>query len=139
MLRRGEFVHADCVWFDRRFVAYRVDGDRIVLDEGIALDTEDLADACALFARQVGDASYGGGESCAHGSYGFFFKRSAAGLDWALFSHASDPFVDVEVGPTQVRFRSQSGDEWIVEGDAVGCTRIERAPPDWRTRAGGRR
>ena len=136
MLRDEEFVHADCVWLDRRFVAYRVVDDAVVLDEHVELDTSARVDACATFTRQIDGVTYGGGESAGHGSYGFFFKRGTAGLDWALFSYDADPFIDVEVGQTQVRFRSQSGDEWIVEGDAVGRTRIERAPSDWWTRTG---
>jgi hypothetical protein len=129
-LRSEQFIYADCVWFDGRFVAYDVVGEQVVLDERAPLDTDDLADAFSLFSKQAGGTTYGGGESSAHGSCGFFFKRGGHGLEWALFSRGSDPFVDVEVMPSEVRFRSQSGDVWIVERDEVGRTRIERKA--WR-------
>jgi hypothetical protein len=128
MLRNEQFVYANCVWFDGRFVAYDLDGDQVVLDERAPLDTNDLVDAFSQFNRHVDGATYAGGESTAHGSCGFFFKRGARGLEWALFSLESDPFVDVEVTPSQARFRSQSGDVWIVERDEVNHARIERRP-----------
>lgn len=128
MLRNAQFVHADCAWLDGRFVAWRLEGDRVVLDERIAVDTADLADADCRFDMPARGARYGGGDSTAHGSCGFFFKRGADGaIEWALFCLASDPFVGVEVTATQARFRSQSGDVWVVPGDAVARTRIERA------------
>lgn len=128
MLRREEFVGENCVWLGHRFIAYRIVDDVLVLDEALPLDTDHIADACALFCEQLDGDTYGGGESASHGSYGFFFKRSAKGLDWALFSRGSDPFVGVEVTPSEARFRSQSGDVWIVERDEVNRIRIERRP-----------
>ncbi|MGN6525259.1 MAG: hypothetical protein ACTHL8_02620 [Burkholderiaceae bacterium] len=126
MLRREEFVDEDCVWLGHRFIAYRIVDDVLVLDGALPLDADHIADACALFREQVGGDTYGGGESASHGSYGFFFKRSAKGLDWALFSRRSDPFVGVELTPSEARFRSQLGDVWIVERDEVNRVRIER-------------
>ena len=126
MLRAEAFVDANCVWLGDRFLAYRIVGDRLVPDDRVVLDTAHRADACALFAEEVDGVTYGGGESASHGAYGFFFKRTGRHLDWALFSHESDPFVGVEVGPEEVRFRAQSGDAWVVERDSVACVRIVR-------------
>ncbi len=126
MLKSGQFVYADCVWVGDRFVAYDIVDDQLVLNEEAVLDVNDLADACAYFIENVDGVTYGGGESTAHGSCGFFFKRGPQGLEWALFALESDPFVGVEASPSQARFLSQSGDVWIVENDAVDRTRIER-------------
>ena len=127
MPRVDEFVYANCVWLGDRFVACRIVGDRVVLDDRVAVDVDDRADACTLFVDEVDGVSYGGGESTAHGSCGFFFKKTGHRLDWALFSLESDPFVGVEIAPGQVRFISQSRDAWVVEQDDVGCARIVRA------------
>jgi hypothetical protein len=126
MLAREQFVCADCVWAAGRFVAFRVVGDAVVLDESIPLDRGDLTDVFTTFSHEADGAIYGGGEAAAHGSCGFFFKRTGARLDWALMSLASDPFVGVETAPGQVRFRSRCGDEWIVEHDDPAHTRIVR-------------
>lgn len=128
MLRNGHFVYANCAWLDGRFVAWHLEGARVVLDEHIAVDANDLADADCRFDVPAHGARYGGGDSTAHGSCGFFFKRGANGhIEWALFGLMSDPFVGVEVTATQARFQSQSGEVWIVPDDAVGRTHIERA------------
>jgi hypothetical protein len=126
MLAREQFVCADCVWIDGRLVAFRIVDDAVVLDASIPVDRDDLTHVFAKFFRQVDGATYGGGEASAHGSCGFFFKRTGQGLDWALMSLASDPFIGVQAAPGQLRFRSQSGDEWVVEHDDPARTRIVR-------------
>lgn len=126
MLARGEFVHANCLWTDGRFFAYRLVDDAVALLPDVVLDLQDLCDADCRFSQAAGSATYGGGDSTAHGSCGFFFKRGERGIAWALFSLESDPFVGVEVTASGARFRSQCGDTWVVVGDDITQARMER-------------
>jgi len=115
MLHSGRFVHADCMWVRERFVAYRLEQQVIVPEPDAVVDAEDLTDVFPLFTVHDGDATYGGGEAAAHGSCGFFFRRSASGLDWALMSLDSEPFVGVELERDRAIFRSRSAASWIVD------------------------
>lgn len=126
MLERGEFAQPDCLWKGGRLISFQVVGDRVAPAPDIPVEMDPLADLTQLFSLTVDDTIYGGGESLSHGSFGFFFKHGAGGLEWLLFASQSDPFLGVEVTPTQVRFRSQSRDVWVVTGDDVAGTHIER-------------
>jgi len=126
VLQSGRFVHADCMWVCDRFIAYRLEQQAIVPEPDIVVDGQDLTDVFPLFTEQHGDVTYGGGEAAAHGSCGFFFRRSAAGLDWALMSLDSEPFVGVELERDRARFRSRSGVAWVV--DLASPTRVRLLP-----------
>jgi len=125
MLAAEQFVYADCYWQDGRFVPYRLEGGRLVIDEDAGLDTADRTDVFPCFATQVGDATCGGGETSAHGSCGFFFLRRGARLEWVVMSLESDPFVEVEAIPDGLVFRSRSGQRWIVGPDGPASLRVE--------------
>jgi len=126
LLAQWEFVHADCVWRDGRFTAFEIVGDRLVLDPQTPVDTSNLTDVFPNFTVDFSGATYVGGEASSHGSCGFFFKRIGERLEWMLFSTTSEPFVGVEVDGARLRFRTQLGDVWIVDGDSLDRILIER-------------
>jgi hypothetical protein len=127
MLARWEFVYADCIWRDGRFIAFEIVGDRVVLDPQAAVDLSNSTDVFPNFTVDIDGATYVGGEASSHGSCGFFFKRVGERLDWMVVSTLSEPFVGVEREGSRLRFRTQLGDRWIVDGDSLDRITIERA------------
>jgi|GEM_PF-6326056 len=129
LIRQEEFFYANCIVRSGVLSAYRIEGDRIegdriVLDDMIDIDRTDITGIFQNFVVDVDGATYIGGEADAHGSCGFFLKRSGDKLDWLLMSRDSNPFVRVEMHHGDVSFVSSSGQVWRVGNDDISQVHI---------------
>jgi hypothetical protein len=120
LIRQEEFFYADCIAIDHlRIVGYNIKDCEIEIDENIPINRSDLTNIFQNFSVEVDGSNYVGGEASAHGSCGFFYKKTGDFLNWALMSLDSDPFISVEVCRGSVRFLSSSGVTWVVPDDDV--------------------
>jgi hypothetical protein len=106
-------------------VGYKIVEGRLDIDGSARVDDGNLTDIYQNFSVDMADSTYVGGEASAHGSCGFFYKRTGNILNWALMSLDSNPFVSVEEIDNGVAFISNTGHRWIVHGDHIEDLRIE--------------
>ena len=115
-----EFFYANCILLKSgEVLGYSPKNGRIEIDPGVSFDGSDLTDLMQMFRVDVDGSSYVGGEGSAHGSCGFFYKKTGDGVDWALISQESNPFIGVEFEGSKARFLSSSGAEWVVPEDDI--------------------
>ncbi|NHZ32464.1 hypothetical protein [Massilia rubra] len=143
LIDHGNFYYADCIATDSsRVMGYRIDSDKIELDDSIIVDESELTSIFQNFSVEIGNSTYSGGEAAAHGSCGFFCKRIGGLLDWILVSTESNPFISVELHKECVRFRTSSGFIWVVPNDKIESVYIEndklagsdvKRAPDYQT------
>ncbi|OMG69375.1 hypothetical protein [Burkholderia ubonensis] len=127
LIRRERFYYADCIALGHaRVIGYTVAGSRLHLNAATRIDESDLTDIVETFSIEIAGATYAGGEGVAHGSCGFFYKRTGDRLNWAVMSTESDPFFAARRVDGGIAFLSRGGDEWVVPGDDVASLRIDR-------------
>ncbi|WP_175722023.1 hypothetical protein [Burkholderia anthina] len=120
ILLAERFFCADCVVIGKSgVVGYRIKDGQPEMDRSIRVAEDDLTDVFQNFAVTVAGSIYVGGEASAHGSCGFFYKKTNDVLDWALMSLDSEPFVSLEKIRDGVAFVSSSGRKWVVRGDNI--------------------
>lgn len=127
VLNREEFFYADCICIDNeKPVKFEIRDNRVLIHEDIPIGELEIADIFQRFLSNIDGVSYGGGESSAHGSCGYFYKKTGEVLNWILMCLDSDPFVSVEKREDVVCFLSASGVVWAVPNDQIKQTRLER-------------
>lgn len=126
LLEQEKFYCANCIATGAFNVeAYELDGGRPRIAADTKIDPENLTDVGQSFLVRVGESFYGGGEAIAHGSYGYFFKRSDGELKWAVMSLDLGPFIGVEPCENGVRFIASDGSRWEIIGDDVFGSHVE--------------
>lgn len=127
LIKNEEFFCADCVVIGSESVrGYTLENNKIKVDKSIIVDENDMTDIFQNFSVESNGVCYAGGEASAHGSCGFFFKRTGDRLDWALMSQESNPFVGVNIEHDRVSFVSTSGAKWVVHRDDIANVMIEK-------------
>lgn len=122
-----ELFHANClVISNSRIATYEIVDGKLEIGPDLDIGNLELTDIHQNFSREIEGSRYVGGEASAHGSCGFFYKKTGESLDWALMSLESDPFVDVELSPHGVTFTSSSGSRWAIADDDIASLRIEQ-------------
>ena len=120
ILEKGEFFYADCIVTDQSEVlSYMVMNSRIETDRIAEIDINVTTSIFQNFSVSIEDSVYVGGEAAAHGSCGFFYKKTGDVLNWFLMSTESDPFVSVDIIGNDVVFLSESGCKWFVCGGNI--------------------
>lgn len=126
LVRQEEFFYADCIAIGHLQIAgYKIINNQIEIDNNIFIDEIDLTNIFQNFSIEIDGVNYVGGEASAHGSCGFFYKKTGNSLNWALMSLKSNPFIQVEICPERVRFFSSSGLIWVVPNDDIKKVYIE--------------
>jgi hypothetical protein len=127
LLDHGEFYYANCIVFGRAdVVAYQIRNHKIEIERITNIDANSITDLGYMFSTMIEDSMYAGGEGTAHGSFGFFYKKTGADLDWLLTSTISNPFVAVHKNSDDIEFLSSSGQKWIVHGGDIGNVTISK-------------
>ena len=128
LIEREQFFYANCLVIGpAEILGSELINNKIEMDRAAQIDTSDLTEVFGNFQSEIDGAVYSGGEATAHGSCGFFCKKTEGRLDWALMSLDSEPFVDVECSGGDIRFLSGSGSVWVVEGGDITRIHIEPA------------
>lgn len=126
LLEREEFYYANCIVIGGlEPVGYVIEGGRLRVAGDIATDWDGLTGICETFSAQLGGSLYGGGEAFAHGSCGYFFKRSNGVLNWVVMSLDAGPFIGVVPCAGGVRFLASGGSRWTIIGDDVAGSCVE--------------
>jgi hypothetical protein len=119
-LENNEFFYADFIAIrNSKIFSCDLANGKINLNENAIINKSDIVEVNINFSIEINGSIYAGGESPAHGAYGFFYKKTDGFLDWALTSLESNPFIGVESFDSRVRFLSSSGFGWVVANDDV--------------------
>lgn len=125
ILLREQFFCADCIVIGKSdVIGYRIKDGQPEVDRSIRIAEDDLTDVFQNFSVNIAGSVYVGGEASAHGSCGFFYKKTNDVLDWALMSLDSEPFVSLEKIHDGVAFVSSSGRKWLVCGNNIENVKI---------------
>lgn len=127
LIGEGEFPFSNCTASKSSpLLGFDVRDHRIEVDLHARFDDVEFTYLFPIFSIDVGDASYVGGEVAAHGSGGFFYKKSKGEVEWVLVATESNPFVGVVVQHACARFLTSSGFVWVVPNDNIQMTFIEK-------------
>jgi hypothetical protein len=126
LLCREQFFYADCIVAGQSdVIGYRISNGKLEADLCVCIEKDDLTDIFQNFTTNIAGSTYVGGEASAHGSCGFFYKKTGDILNWALMSLDSEPFVSVEKIQDGIAFVSSSGHRWVVLGDNIKDVHID--------------
>lgn len=125
LIRAGEFIYGNfLVMGNSEFLGFNLNENGIDINENPNIDESRKTDIFENFSIEIGGSIYSGGEASAHGSCGFFYKKTGNNLDWFLMALESNPFIGVEKKENGVRFLSSSGFEWIIKNDNIVSVKI---------------
>ena len=120
LISEEKFFYADCVIIDDdSIIEFKVKKGSIELLNGLSPSELETTDIFNRFILDYKGSTYCAGEAAAHGSCGFFYKKTGNILDWALVSTESEPFIEIIISNRLLNFRSQSGATWIVSNDDI--------------------
>ncbi|WP_152036636.1 hypothetical protein [Burkholderia pyrrocinia] len=120
-----KFYCVDCIVVGQSSVfGYKIISGQPKIDGALHIKSDCLTNIFQNFSVDIAGATYVGGEVAAHGSCGFFYKRTGDVLNWALMSLDSEPFVLVEKIDGGVAFLSSVGRKWVVRGNDMENVRI---------------
>jgi hypothetical protein len=123
---RELFYCADCVLNGQlEVIGYRLIKGQPRIDRSIQVGRGDLTDVFLNFSVEIDRATYAGGEASAHGSCGFFYKKTAGRLIWAAMSMESSPFISVDIFCNRVAFLSSTGHKWVVNENDIFSLHVE--------------
>jgi hypothetical protein len=119
-LYREQFFYADCIVTSQSdVIGYKIINGQPEVDWSVRVEKDELTDIFQNFSTNIAGSTYVGGEASAHGSCGFFYKKTGDVLNWALMSLDSEPFVSVEEIQGGIAFISSAGHKWVVLGDNI--------------------
>jgi hypothetical protein len=120
LLYREQFFYADCIVTSQSdVIGYKIINGQPEVDWSVRVEKDELTDIFQNFSTNIAGSTYVGGEASAHGSCGFFYKKTGDVLNWALMSLDSEPFVSVEEIQGGIAFISSAGHKWVVLGDNI--------------------
>lgn len=139
LIGEGELPFSNCIASKSSpLLGFDVRNHCIEVDRHARFDEVESTYLFPIFSIDVGDASYVGGEVAAHGSGGFFYKKTKGVVEWVLMATESNPFVGVVVHPACARFLTSSGVVWVVPDDNIQMTFIEKDASSATRRKGTR-
>jgi hypothetical protein len=120
LLYREQFFYADCIVTSQSdVIGYKIINGQPEVDWSVRVEKDELTDIFQNFSTNIAGSTYVGGEASAHGSCGFFYKKTGDVLNWALMSLDSEPFVSFEEIQGGIAFISSAGHKWVVLGDNI--------------------